>query len=72
MRKLSFEENLRHRLRDLPRLPYQDRRPRTGEGLIYLAVGAVAGIAAGVVVAQKFGGFAALATKLRDRLGAEE
>jgi hypothetical protein len=72
MRKLSFEENLRHRLRDLPRLRQQDERPSTGEGLVYLAIGAVAGIAAGVVVAQKFGGFSALATKLRERLGAEE
>ena len=72
MRNLSFEENLRHRLRDLPRLRQQDERPSTGEGLVYLAIGAVAGIAAGVVVAQKFGGFSALATKLRERLGAEE
>src|SRR6185437_10217884 len=72
MRKLSFEENLRHRLRDLPRLRQQDERPSTGEGLVYLAIGAVAGIAAGVVVAQKFGGFSALATKLRERLGEEE
>jgi hypothetical protein len=72
MRKLSFEENLRHRLRDLPRFRYQDERPSTGEGLVYLAIGAVAGLAAGVAVAQKFGGFSALATKLRERLGAEE
>jgi len=72
MRKLSFEENLRHRLRDLPRLRHQQERSSTGEGLVYLAIGAVAGIAAGVVVAQKFGGFSALATKLRERLGAEE
>lgn len=72
MRKLSFEENLRHRLRDLPRLRTQDHRSGTSEGLVYLAIGAVAGIAAGVAVAQKFGGFSALATKLRERLGAEE
>lgn len=72
MRKLSFEENLRHRLRDLPRLPYQKQRENTGQGLIYLAIGAVAGITAGVIVAQKFGGFSALATKLRERLGADE
>lgn len=71
MRKLSFEENLRHRLRDLPRFRYRDERPSTSEGLIFLAIGAAAGIAAGVVVAQKFGGFAALATKLRERLGSD-
>jgi len=69
MSKLFFEENLRHRLRDLPRFRYRDERPSTSEGMIFLAIGAAAGIAAGVVVAQKFGGFAALATKLRERLG---
>jgi hypothetical protein len=72
MRKLSFEENLRHRLHDLPRFRDQDERSSTGEGMLFLAIGAVAGLAAGVVVAQKFGGFAALATKLRERLGADE
>ena len=71
MRKLSFEENLRHRLQDLPRFRYRDERTRPSEGMIFLALGAVAGIAAGVVVAQKFGGFSALATKLRERLGSE-
>ena len=71
MRKLSFEENLRHRLRDLPRLRYHDQRPSTGEGMLFLAIGAAAGIAAGVIVAQKFGGFASLATKLRERFGAD-
>lgn len=69
MRKLSFEENLRHRLQDLPRFHYRDDRTRPSEGMMFLALGAVAGIAAGVVVAQKFGGFSALATKLRERLG---
>ncbi len=69
MRKLPFEENLRHRLRDLPRFRYRDESPRMSEGMIFLAIGAAAGIAAGVVVAQKFGGFASLATKLRERLG---
>ena len=71
MRKLSFEENLRHRLSELPRFRYRDSRSASSEGLIYLAIGAAVGIAAGVAVAQKFGGFAALATKLRERLGAD-
>lgn len=72
MRKLSFEENLRHRLHDVPRFRYRDKGSRPSEGMIFLALGAVAGIAAGVIVAQKFGGFSALATKLRERLGGEE
>ena len=72
MRKLSFEENLRHRLRDLPRFRYRDKRTRSDEGILFLANGAAAGIAAGVVVAQKFGGFSALAAKLKERLGVED
>ncbi|MEO6865818.1 MAG: BON domain-containing protein [Gemmatimonadaceae bacterium] len=72
MRKLSFEENLRHRLSDLPRFRSRDSRPVSNEGLVYLAIGAAVGIAAGVAVAQKFGGFGALATKLRERLGVDD
>src|SRR5665213_878766 len=72
MRKLSFEENLRHRLRDLPRFRDRDERPEMSTGLVLLAVGAVAGIAAGVVIAQKYGGFSALATKLREQLSGED
>ena len=72
MRKLSFEENLRHRLRDLPRYRDHDEKPEMGAGLVFLAIGAIAGIAAGVVIAQKYGGISALATKLRERLSGEE
>lgn len=68
MRKLSFEENLRHRLHDLPRFRDRDEGRRGGEGLLFLILGAAAGIAAGVVVAQKFGGFSALASKVKARL----
>jgi hypothetical protein len=71
MRKLSFEENLRHRLNDLPRFRSRDL-PVSNEGFIYLAIGAAVGLAAGVAVAQKFGGFGSLATKLRERLGVED
>ncbi len=71
MRKLSFEENLRHRLRDLPRFRYREERSRT-EGLLFLAVGAIAGIAAGAVIAQKFGGFNAITERLRGRFAGEE
>ncbi len=70
MRKVSFEENLRHRLRDLPRFHYRDEPSHT-EGLLFLAVGAVAGLAAGVVLAQKYGGLGALTSRLRDRFGGE-
>jgi hypothetical protein len=38
-------------------------------GLLYLAAGAVLGLAAGLVVADRFGGFSSLTAKLRDRVG---
>ena len=41
----------------------------TSSGLLYLAAGAVLGLAAGLVVADRFGGFSSLTAKLRDRVG---
>jgi hypothetical protein len=70
MRKLSFEENLRHRLRDMPRFRYRQERSHT-EGLVMLAVGALAGFAAGAMLTQQYGGIGALASRLRERFGAE-
>lgn len=68
-RKLSFEKNLRHRLRtSSPRFRYREERSR-GEGALYLAVGVLAGLAAGAVVVQRFGGFDAVTARLRERLG---
>ncbi len=48
---------------------YEDRES-PGHGLLTLALGAVAGLAVGVVVAQRYGGLAGLSAKLRDRIGA--
>lgn len=70
MRKLSFEENLRHRLRDAPRFRYREE-PSYSEGMLFLAVGAMAGVAAGVVLAQKYGGLGALTSRIRERFGSE-
>lgn len=47
---------------------YEDRESAS-HGLLTLALGAVAGLAVGVVVAQRFGGLAGLSARLRDRLG---
>jgi len=41
----------------------------TSSGLLYLAAGAVLGLAAGLVVADRFGGFSSLTERLRDRVG---
>lgn len=49
-------------------LRYRDDDSQT-TGLLYLAAGAVLGLAAGLVVADRFGGFSALTQKVRDRVG---
>src|SRR5687768_15559638 len=49
-------------------LRYRDDDSNTS-GLLFLAAGAVLGLAAGLVVADRFGGFSALTAKLRDRVG---
>lgn len=40
----------------------------SSHGVLFLAVGAIAGLAAGVFIAQRFGGVAGLTGKLRERL----
>ena len=49
-------------------LRYRDDDSQTS-GLLYLAAGAVLGLAAGLVVADRFGGFSALTSRVRDRIG---
>jgi hypothetical protein len=49
-------------------LRYRDDDSQTS-GLLYLAAGAVLGLAAGLVVADRFGGFSTLTSKVRDRIG---
>jgi len=48
-------------------LRYREDDSQTS-GLLYLAAGAVLGLAAGLVVADRFGGFSALTSKLRERV----
>ena len=49
-------------------LRYRDDDSQTS-GLLFLAAGAVLGLAAGLVVADRFGGFSTLTSKVRDRIG---
>jgi hypothetical protein len=50
--------------------PLRYRDDDTGSsGLLYLAAGAVLGLAAGLIVADRFGGFSSLTAKIRDRVG---
>ena len=66
MRKLSFNEKVRHRLKDMPTLRRRRRHAPT-QGFLYLAIGAAAGMAAGMLLVQRYGGFSALSNKVRDR-----
>lgn len=47
---------------------YEDKES-SSHGLLTLALGAVAGVVVGVVVAQRFGGLAGISARLRARLG---
>ncbi len=66
VRKLSFEDTLRHRFAYMSPLRYHDEESNSASAL-YVALGALAGFAAGVVVAQQYGGISGLTSKLRDR-----
>src|SRR5688500_15384302 len=66
LRNLSLGHILRHR----SSMPFHyEARESSGPGLLTLALGAVAGLAVGVVVAQRFGGLAGITARLRERLG---
>ena len=67
-RKVSFENNLRHRFTYMSPFKYRDDESNVASAL-YVALGALAGFAAGVVVAQQYGGISGLTSKLRDRIG---
>jgi len=50
---------------------YRDR-DSTASGLVFLAAGAIAGAAAGIFLAQRFGGLSGLTSRIRERFGAED
>ncbi|MBA3559438.1 MAG: hypothetical protein H0W30_12655, partial [Gemmatimonadaceae bacterium] len=53
----------------MPAFRYRDEDDSLGRTIAGLTIGALAGFAVGVVVAQKVGGVSALTDRLRDRLG---
>ena len=67
-RKVSFENNLRHRFTYMSPFRYRDDESNVASAL-YVALGALAGFAAGVVVAQQYGGLSGITSKIRDRIG---
>lgn len=66
--KLSFEYNLRHGFDYMSPFRYRDEES-TSASALYVALGALAGFAAGVVVSQQYGGISGLTAKIRERLG---
>ncbi len=68
VRKLAFEGTLRHRFAYMSPFRYREEESNATSAL-YVALGALAGFAAGVVVAQQYGGISGLTSKLRERFG---
>src|SRR3954469_17952532 len=74
--KLSLRQTLRHRFPAMPYLRFQDDDDSSVAGTVTsVLLGAFAGFAVGMLVAQRVGGFSGLADKVRrravDRDGAE-
>lgn len=54
----------------MARIRYRRRdEESSSHGVLFLTVGAIAGLAVGVILAQRFGGFEGLTSRLRDRSG---
>jgi hypothetical protein len=68
VRKLSFEKSLRHRFRHMSPFRYHDEES-VATGALYATLGALAGFAVGIVVAQHYGGVGGLTDRLRERFG---
>jgi hypothetical protein len=75
--KVSFAETLRYRrpmspfrYRDEPPYIYaEDEDDSSARSALYIAIGAAAGFAAGVLMAERFGGFKGLTDRIKDRFG---
>ncbi|MFN2635731.1 MAG: BON domain-containing protein [Gemmatimonadaceae bacterium] len=57
------------RYRDDPPYIYAEEEESTPRNALYIAIGAAAGFAAGVLMAERFGGFKGLTDRLRDKFG---
>lgn len=72
--KLSFADTLRHRhsmspfrYRDEPPFIYSEEDDESSSrSALYIAIGAAAGFAAGVLMAERFGGFKGLTERIKD------
>jgi hypothetical protein len=55
----------------MARFRYRDEES-TSTGLFILAAGAIAGLAAGVIIAQRFGGLSGITARVRERFGRDD
>jgi len=75
--KVSFAETLRYRrpmspfrFRDDPPYIYDEEEEESpSRNALYIAIGAAAGFAAGVLMAERFGGFKGLTDRIKDTFG---
>jgi hypothetical protein len=58
------------RYRDEPPYIYAEEEESSSRSALYIAIGAAAGFAAGVLMAERFGGFKGLTDRVRDTFGA--
>ncbi len=69
--KRKFQKQVQPSLRKgLDHLPgmHRHKKSSAGEGILFLSLGLLAGMAAGMLVAQKYGGFGALTDRIRNRI----
>jgi hypothetical protein len=57
------------RYRDEPPFIYPEEEETSSKSALYIAIGAAAGFAAGVLMAERFGGFKGLTDRIRDTFG---
>jgi hypothetical protein len=57
------------RYRDEPPYIYAEEEESSSRSALYIAIGAAAGFAAGVLMAERFGGFKGLTDRLKDKFG---
>ncbi len=57
------------RYRDEPPYIYAEDEESSSRSALYIAIGAAAGFAAGVLMAERFGGFKGLTDRVRDTFG---
>ena len=59
----------RYRFRNEPPYIYEEEEDSSARNAVLIAIGAAAGFAAGVLMAERFGGFKGLTDRIKDQFG---